>query len=277
MPIHFTKMHGLGNDFVVIEAIHQKIALTPAQISILADRHKGIGFDQLLIVEPTPHPDADFGYRIFNADGSESFQCGNGARCIARFIAEKHLSNKKHIRVATRANCHDLILEDDGLITVNMQTPEFQPRAIPFVADKMAPLYTVTCDLGSFTLSALSLGNPHCVLITTDLQDIDIASVGAALSRHPRFPQGVNVGFMEIMTPEQINLRVYERGVGETQACGSGACAAVVAGRMQKKLAERVTVNMAGGQLRISWAGDHQPVWMTGQAVKVFEGTFELP
>lgn len=276
MPIYFTKMHGLGNDFVVIDAIHQKIALTSTQISILADRHRGIGFDQLLLVEPTEHPEADFGYRIFNADGSESFQCGNGARCIARFIEEKGLSNKKHFRVATGANCHDLLIQDNGCITVNMQVPEFQPKAIPFVANKKAPTYTVTCELGNFTISALSLGNPHCVLITPDLQNIDVPTIGAALSLHPRFPEGVNVGFMQIITSDQINLRVYERGVGETQACGSGACAAVVAGRVQKKLLEAVTVNMPGGQLHISWAGEQQPVWMTGQAVKVFEGAFEM-
>lgn len=277
MLIHFTKMHGLGNDFVVIDAVHQKIALTPLQISMLADRHKGIGFDQLLLVESTSRSDADFGYRIFNSDGSESFQCGNGARCIARFIEGKRLSDKKHLRVVTGANCHDLFLEENGLVTVNMQVPEFEPKAIPFVTNEIASLYTISCELGDFTISALSLGNPHCVLMTTNLFDMDVASIGAILSRHPRFPEGVNVGFMQIVTPNQINLRVYERGVGETQACGSGACAAVVVGRLQKKLLERVTVKMPGGQLYISWVGEHQPVWMTGEATKVFEGSFEIP
>lgn len=272
MGIRFSKMHGLGNDFVVIDAVNQKVNFTLSQIQQLADRHRGIGFDQLLLLEPKRNQNADFFYRIFNADGSESFQCGNGARCIARFIVDKKLSPKKHLLVETKANVHDLIIEDDSMISVNMQAPEFTPARIPFIAAEQTDTYTFKTEVGEFNAHVLSMGNPHCVLTLPEIENADVAKIGKLLCHHTLFPSQANVEFMQIVNPEQIQLRVYERGVGETQACGSGACAAVVAGRLQNKLSDTVTVVMPGGELMISWDGPNQSVWMTGDAVTVFEG-----
>jgi diaminopimelate epimerase len=276
--INFTKMHGLGNDFMVIDAVRQHIELTPALIKQFADRHRGIGFDQLLLVEVPKHADVDFNYRIFNADGSESYQCGNGARCLAKFIRDTNLSTKTCIRVETGANIHDLLIADDGVVSVDMQPPELEPVKIPFIADKEALTYDILLlnQAKKINISAISMGNPHCVLVVNDFDEEEVQKIGHALSHHPRFPEQANVGFMQIISSDEINLRVYERGAGETLACGSGACAAVVAGRLLNKLAENVVVNMLGGQLKVRWPGIGQSVWLSGPAVKVFDGMIDI-
>ncbi|MGE3919893.1 MAG: diaminopimelate epimerase [Gammaproteobacteria bacterium] len=276
MKIHFRKMHGLGNDFVVIDATHKPHYLTPEKIRLMADRHRGIGFDQLLLIEPSEFPEADFFYRIFNADGSESEQCGNGIRCVARFIHEKKLSDKKILFVATKKNLHELILLDDGLVRANMQIPEFKPEKIPFVSTECKEMYTINSPEGIINFMPLSVGNPHAVIEVSDINTVDVEKIGEFISFHPSFPEKTNVEFMQILSPSAIKLRVYERGTGETQACGSGACAAVVAGRMLKKLDEHIHVQLPGGELRISWQGEDTPVWMIGPAASVFEGVIEL-
>ena len=277
MKIQFTKMQALGNDFVVIDLVNQSVKLTAKSVSFMGDRHLGIGFDQLLLIEKTDDPEADFQYRIFNADGSESYQCGNGARCIAKFIAEKQMTDKTHIKVKTKLNLHNLILRPDKLVTVNMQVPELIPEKIPFIAEKISPSYAISTEFGDFNAQVLSMGNPHCVLTVSDVANIDVDKIGRCLSLHSRFPEHANVSFMQIVSKDEVHLRVYERGTGETSACGSGACASMVAGRLQGALSDKVLVKMPGGQLSIEWQGDDHPVWMTGPAFKVFEGEIELP
>ena len=274
--INFTKMHGLGNDFVVIDAIHQDIALTAEQIQALSDRHFGIGFDQLLLVEKPVSDIADFKYRIFNADGSEVAQCGNGARCFARFVHDKKLSDKNEIRVDTNAGQLLLCLDADGQITVNMGIPRHQPAEIPLLAEQEARFYTATVNGIERAFGAVSMGNPHAVIQVNDIKNAPVAETGEALENHPIFPERANIGFMQIVDRSHIKLRVFERGAAETLACGSGACAAVVIGIEHQLLDRDVRVELPGGELRISWAGRGEPVYMTGPAVSVFEGSINL-
>jgi len=276
MKIEFTKMHGLGNDFVVIDAIRQEIVLSPEQIRFIASRHFGVGCDQLLLVEYAKNSEADFRYRIFNADGSEVAQCGNGARCFARFVRDKKLSYKDNILVDTHAGQLLLTFDDDGLITVNMGVPLHSPSIIPLKADQEEKFYTVDVNGVEKAFGAVSLGNPHAVLQVNDVSLAPVVELGEALECHPFFPERVNVGFMQVLARDHIKLRVYERGAAETLACGSGSCAAVVIGIEQKLLDQNVLVELPSGQLSIHWAGRDQPVFMTGPAVSVFEGSIEV-
>ncbi len=275
MMLRFTKMHGLGNDFVVLNGIDQVVDLSPEQIRRLADRHFGIGCDQLLIVESPPTPDLDFRYRIFNADGGEVEQCGNGARCFVRFVHDQGLTDKREIAVVTAAGVIRPRLEADGRVTVDMGQPRLEPADIPFQAARQAPLYTLRDGDQDIELAAVSMGNPHAVIRVESVDTAAVATLGPRLERHPRFPRRVNVGFMQIVDRKNIRLRVFERGSGETLACGSGACAAVVAGRVQGLLDQRVQVHLRGGELDLSWAGPGEPVWMTGPAVSVFDGVID--
>jgi diaminopimelate epimerase len=272
MKIKFTKMQGVGNDFVVIDAIRQQISFTPAQIRFLADRHFGVGCDQLLLVEKPTVPDADFRYRIFNADGGEVEQCGNGARCFVRFVHDQQLTDKKEIRVQTACGIIRPRLEDNGQVTVDMGAPRFSPADIPFVASEQALAYGLKVDHAEITIGALSMGNPHAVQVVENVDAAPVAEQGPLIEHHDRFPQRVNAGFMQIVDAHRIKLRVYERGSGETLACGTGACAAAVTGIQWGNLASPVTVAMRGGELSIRWDGGSNPVLMTGPAVTVFEG-----
>ena len=276
MLVNFSKMQGLGNDFLVLDNVTQNVYLPNDQIRQLADRNFGIGFDQLLVVEPPYDPDLDFHYRIFNADGSEVSQCGNGARCFARFVRMKGLINRNKIRVSTHSGKMTLFIERDGNVTVTMPVPQFEPARIPFSAQKVEGTYILRSEEDTVLCGAVSMGNPHCVLTVDDVLTAPVDELGSKLTIHERFPKGVNVGFMEVVSPEYVKLRVYERGAAETLACGSGACAAVVIGQTQKKLAKQVTVELPGGKLRIYWKGPGNPVKMTGPAVHVFDGQIEL-
>jgi diaminopimelate epimerase len=276
MLLEFTKMHGLGNDFVVIDAIRQQVELNAEQVRRLADRRFGIGCDQLLLVQAATTSDTDFRYRIFNADGGEVGQCGNGARCFMRFVQEHGLTDKPEVQVETASGPLLLIQEDDGQITVNMGIPRLQPRDIPFDAPHYASSYPLEVDGLSMEVAAVSMGNPHAVLLVNDINTAPVAKLGPAIESHARFPQHANAGFMQVVDPETVRLRVYERGAGETLACGSGACAAVVAGRMWDLLAPRVKVILTGGELVVSWAGEGRPVMMTGPATTVYEGRIRL-
>jgi len=278
--IHFTKMHGLGNDFMVVDGVTQNVFFSPDQIKRLADRNFGIGFDQLLLVEPPYDPDLDFHYRIFNADGGEVEQCGNGARCFARFVRNKGLTNKQKIRVSTSNGKITLRLERDGNVTVNMGIPVLEPGKIPFNAKKVEKTYllqatTPDSNMQTFLCGAVSMGNPHCVLDVEDIEAADVDGIGALLTRHERFPKGVNVGFMQVVNSGHIKLRVYERGAAETLACGTGACAAAVVGQRQGKLDNRVRVDLPGGTLTINWEGEGKPLWMTGPAEHVYDGQIQ--
>lgn len=276
MSIAFTKMHGLGNDFVVIDAIHQDIHLTTEQLRLLANRRRGVGCDQVLLVETAKQEGVDFHYRIFNADGSEVEQCGNGARCFARFVRDKGLSDKDLIRVETSSGIIELRIEQDKQVTVNMGVPRLAPAEIPFQATRQEATYTLDIGNEVVEFSALSMGNPHAVMLVNDVDTAPVARLGPLLESHECFPQHVNVGFMQIISPEHIKLRVYERAVGETQACGTGACAAVVAGRLRQLLSAQVRVQLPGGDLHIHWAGEASAVMMTGPATSVFDGNIEL-
>jgi len=276
MRLEFTKMHGLGNDFVVIDAINQSVSLTAEQVRRLADRHFGIGCDQLLLVETATSSQADFRYRIYNADGGEVGQCGNGARCFMRFVNEQGLSQKTELTVETAGGPLRLIREEDGQITVNMGIPRLQPDEIPFDAPACATLYPLRVEDRELEIAALSMGNPHAVMLVDEIGHAPLAQLGPAIESHPRFPQRVNAGFMQIVDRESIHVRVYERGAGETLACGSGACAAVVAGRLWGCLDSRVKVFLNGGELMVSWQGKGEPVMMTGPATTVYQGHIEL-
>ncbi|MGC8120024.1 diaminopimelate epimerase [Marinobacter sp. VGCF2001] len=275
--LRFTKMHGLGNDFMVVDAISQPFRLASEAIRELADRHFGIGFDQLLVVEPPGLPDVDFRYRIFNADGSEVEQCGNGARCFARFVRDQRLTNKRVIRVQTAKGVIELKVGRDGRVAVNMGVPELNPPAIPFAADRRKSVYTVDANDETVELSAVSMGNPHGVLVVDNVDTAPVETLGPLLERHPRFPARANIGFLQVIDRSHARLRVFERGSGETLACGSGACAAVVAGCLRGLLDTRVEVELRGGRLVIEWAGEGAPVMMEGPATTVFEGQFRLP
>ena len=276
MPLHFTKMHGIGNDFVVINAIEQRIALSPEQLRFIADRHFGIGCDQILLVDATDRSGVDFRYRIFNADGNEVEQCGNGARCFARFVRDKGLTNKDIITVETSAGILILHIQSDGQVTVNMGIPEFNPAKIPFVADHLASSYPLEVNGYGFSVGAVAIGNPHVVLQVDSVAQAPVAQLGPLLEQHVRFPKRVNVGFLQIVSRDEFKLRVYERGAGETLACGSGACAAMVIARGWNLLNETAQAQLRGGTLIIKWQGPGTPVMMTGPAHTVYEGSIEL-
>ena len=276
MLIQFSKMHGLGNDFMVVDGITQKIFFSPEMIRRLADRHFGVGFDQLLLVEPPYDPEQDFHYRIYNADGSEVQQCGNGARCFARFVRLKGLTNRDRIAVSTMSGRIVLQLEPDNQVTVNMGVPEFEPAKVPFRAQKAEKTYLLRVEEQTVMCGVVSMGNPHCVLEVESVKSAPVESLGPLLESFDRFPERVNVGFMEVVSAGEVRLRVYERGTGETLACGTGACAAAVIGMSQGKLAERVRVHLPGGSLQIAWKGPGTPVYMTGPAEHVFDGEIEL-
>ncbi len=276
MRIRFTKMHGLGNDFVVIDATREPVELTPERVRRIADRHFGVGCDQLLVVEPPSQAGVDFRYRIFNADGGEVEQCGNGARCFVRFVHDKGLTAKREIRVETRAGIIAPRLEDDGQVTVDMGVPVLEPARIPFLSDSDAVVQPLDVDGLMVPITAVSMGNPHAVQVVADVDAAPVAIQGPLIERHPRFPARVNAGFMQVVSPSHIRLRVFERGAGETLACGTGACAAVVAGILRGLLRSPVRVQTRGGELEIAWAGGDAPVMMTGPAVTVFEGEMML-
>lgn len=276
MFIQFSKMHGLGNDFMVVDCVTQNVFFNNEIIRRLADRNTGIGFDQLLVVEPPYDPDLDFHYRIFNSDGSEVEQCGNGARCFANFVRHKGLTNKNTIAVSTSAGKITLQIERDGQVTVNMGIPELSPDKIPFRASKQEKTYILRTLDQTIFCGAVSMGNPHCVTLVDDIQTAPLADLGHALSHHERFPNRVNAGFMQVISPDYAKLRVYERGVGETLACGTGACAAAVVGQLQGKLGSDVCIELPGGKLQIRWQGVGHPVMMTGPATHVFDGQIKL-
>ncbi len=269
-------MHGLGNDFVVIDAINQRLALTPEQIRFMSDRHFGIGFDQLLLVEKPVSNNADFKYRIFNADGGEVAQCGNGARCFARFVRDKKLSDKDEIRVDTDSGQLLLRFNENALITVNMGIPKHKPTEIPLLAEQESLTYKVFVTGIEQAFGAVSMGNPHAVIQVNDIKAAPVADLGRLLESHAVFPERANIGFMQVIDRNRIKLRVYERGAAETLACGSGACAAVVIGIEQNLLDHEAYVELPGGELKINWSGRGEPVFMTGPAISVFDGTINL-
>ena len=273
----FSKMHGLGNDFVMIDAVRQDIRLTGDQVRWLADRHFGVGCDQLLVVEPAQTPGVDFRYRIFNADGGEVEQCGNGARCFARFVFEQGLSDKREIRVETKKGIITPRLEDDGMVTVDMGVPVLKPADVPFVSDSDAWVQPLDVAGTTVAITAVSMGNPHAVQVVADVDTAPVAEQGPQIEHHPRFPARVNAGFLQVVDEHHVRLRVFERGAGETLACGTGACAAVVAGILRGLVASPVRVATRGGELTIAWGGVGTPVMMTGPAVTVFSGTLTLP
>lgn len=276
MLLEFTKMHGLGNDFVVIDLIRQRAYLDATTIQRMAHRHFGIGFDQLLIVEPPDLPNVDFKYRIFNADGSEVEQCGNGVRCFARFVHEQQLTHKTKIKVQTKAGIVEPELGPNGWVRVNMGYPKFLPQEIPFLAEEQEELYRL--DLANnqnILIDVVNMGNPHAVTIVPDVLTADVATLGPQIESHVRFPERVNAGFMQIIDEKHARLRVFERGVGETLACGTGACAAAVSAMRRGLLGNEVEIQLAGGSLHIAWR-DGDVVWMTGPTANVYEGRFDL-
>jgi diaminopimelate epimerase len=274
--LHFTKMHGLGNDFVVFDAINQTVTLDAERVRRLADRRFGVGCDQVLIVERPTHPGVDFRYRIFNSDGGEVEQCGNGARCFARFVRDKKLTDKNEIAVETTGGVIYPRIEADGTVTVNMGVPRFEPRDVPFEAAARQLIHEVDVEGVTVPVTVLSMGNPHAVQVVTDVDAAPVTTQGPKIEHHPRFPKRVNAGYLQVVDRTQARVRVWERGAGETLACGTGACAAVVAGRLRGLLDENVAVQVRGGTLRIRWRGEGEPVWMTGPAVSVFEGQIDL-
>ena len=276
MNLKFTKMHGLGNDFVMLDGVTQKIDLGLAQLQFIADRHFGIGCDQILLVEKSTLPDVDFRYRIFNADGGEVQHCGNGARCFVRFVHDKVLTSKTEIRVEIASGIIVPRLEADGQVTVNMGIPRFEPQDIPFVAPKRQLTYTLELADSTVEISAVSMGNPHAVQLVDNVDTAPVAHQGPLIENHVRFPERINAGFMQILTRDHIKLRVFERGSGETLACGTGACAAVVAGIARDLLNAEVVVTTHGGDLIIRWEGEGQPVFMSGPVVTVFEGEINV-
>lgn len=281
MNLTFTKMQGAGNDFVVIDSFTSVVTLDAAQIKKIADRNFGVGCDQLLIVEKATQTGLDFRYRIFNADGGEVEQCGNGARCFVRFVVEKGLTQKKAIKVETASGIITLTLRDDMQVTVNMGAPRFEPNNIPFVAQSRENLYALEVNphagsSGAIPISAVSMGNPHAVTIVENVETANVATLGPLIEAHSRFPQRVNAGFMQVLNSHEINLRVYERGSGETLSCGTGACAAAVSGIQLGLLNSPVLVNTRGGKLNIEWLGEGTPVMMTGAAEIVFEGDIQI-
>tara|TARA_B110000093_G_scaffold27471_1_gene27103 strand:- start:757 stop:1587 length:831 start_codon:yes stop_codon:yes gene_type:complete len=276
MWMKFTKMHGLGNDFVVIDAVTQNINLSAAVVRRIADRHLGIGCDQVLIVEPPSSTDIDFNYRIFNSDGSEVEQCGNGARCLARFVRDRKLSGKESIRVKTMNRIIGLSINKDNTISVDMGIPQFEPKDLPFEAECRSASYEIDLGDQTATIAAISMGNPHAVMFVDDIDSAPVSTIGSQIEKHYRFPNKVNVGFVEVVNRRHVKLRVHERGSGETRACGSGACAAAVA-TIQKGLVDSpVTVALTGGNLTINWPGEGHSLIMSGQAITSFHGQIKL-
>lgn len=274
--LRFSKMHGLGNDFIVLDGISQRIRLSEDKIRRLADRRFGVGCDQILLVEVPQNPDVDFRYRIFNADGSEVENCGNGARCFARFVLERKLTGKREIVVETANGIMTLRVLDNDDVQVDMGAPRLTPAELPFIAEQRAVTYPLELDDTTLEISAVSMGNPHAVTVVDNVKTAPVEVWGPQVERHPRFPRRVNAGFMEVVSRNEINLRVYERGSGETLACGTGACAAVVAGRLRNLLDSPVTVNLPGGSLTIAWQGEGHPVLMSGPATHVFHGQVKI-
>ncbi|WGE89237.1 diaminopimelate epimerase [Actinobacillus arthritidis] len=274
--MQFSKMHGLGNDFMVIDGVTQNVYLTEDVIRKLADRHTGVGFDQLLLVEPPYDPDLDFHYRIFNADGSEVAQCGNGARRFARFVTLKGLTNKQDIHVSTAKGKMVLTLKGEEKVRVNMGEPIWEPAQVPFTANKFEKNYILRTDLQTVLCGVVSMGNPHCVLQVEDIKTAPVNELGPLLENHERFPERANIGFMQVVNRNHIKLRVFERGAGETQACGSGACGAVAVGIMQGLLDSNVQVDLPGGSLQIEWEGVGHPLYMTGDATHIYDGFIKL-
>ena len=276
MDLNFTKMQGLGNDFIVLDGVSAPIQLSTEQIRQLGDRHFGIGFDQLLLVEKATDPAHDFRYRIFNCDGGEVEQCGNGARCFVRFVHDRGLTNKTEIAVEVATGVIKPRLEANGLVTVDMGEPRFAPRQIPFLADQDEITHPLQVGDETASVSVVNMGNPHAVQVLADIDDGVVERQGPLIEYHPRFPARVNAGFMQVLSRDAVRLRVYERGAGETIACGTGACAAVVAGIRRGLLNDTVRVTTRGGDLSITWRGPGQPVLMTGPAVTVFTGTVAI-
>jgi diaminopimelate epimerase len=276
MLVRFTKMHGLGNDFMVLDLVTQRVKLSPKVVRKLGDRNFGVGFDQLLIVEPPSTPEVDFRYRIYNADGSEVENCGNGARCFAKFVRDKRLTGKDEIRVETANGRATLKIRENRQVEVDMGAPHLEPAAVPFIANAQAVTYPITVAGQSLEISAVSMGNPHGVLVVEDVDSAPVETLGPLLEKHERFPKKANIGFMQVVARNEIRLRVFERGAGETKACGTGACAAVVAGILRGLLDDTVNVHLPGGELEISWAGGDAPVIMTGPATTVYEGQIFL-
>ncbi len=277
MRLRFTKMHGLGNDFVVIDAISQRVRLTPEKVRRIADRRFGIGCDQVLLVELPENPDVDFRYRIFNCDGSEVENCGNGARCFAKFVRDRKLTGKNCLKVETSGGNMEIIARDNGMVTVDMGIPGLDPADLPFTTPSRAISYPLDVEgFQHLEISAVSVGNPHAVTLVEDIETAPVATLGPLVEAHHQFPQKVNAGFLQVLSRNEVNLRVYERGAGETQACGTGACAAAVAGRVRGLLDSQVKVNLRGGSLDISWDGEGEPVLMTGPATSVFHGQIKL-
>lgn len=276
MQLQFTKMQGLGNDFIMIDGVSQQFDMTAEQARRLASRKHGVGCDQILMVEKSQQPGIDFNYRILNADGGEVEQCGNGARCFAVFIRDKGLTDKTSIRVQTKGSLMTLSVEPDNEVTVDMGVPEFEPSRIPFIANERSDSYELDVNGSTVTIAALSIGNPHAVQIVDDVDSAPVNKMGPLIEAHARFPNRVNAGFMQIVDKDQVRVRVYERGVGETLACGSGACAAMVAGRQWGLLSKTVHVMLRGGGLKVTWSGQGEPVSMTGAATKVFDGQIDL-
>ena len=280
MKVHFTKMHGIGNDFIVLDHTKSPFQLSKEAIQSLSHRQLGVGFDQLLVVEKTALEDVDFKYRIFNQDGGEVEQCGNGARCFYRFVKDKHLTDKVSIRVETKSGVIELTEDNERMIEVNMGEPIFNPKLIPFLSESEKNEYPISIDLPhqeeTLNMAILSMGNPHAVITVKDTHTAPVTTLGPYLESHKLFPKRVNVGFMEIITPHHIRLRVFERGVGETLACGTGACAAVVSGIKSQSLSSPVKVDMQGGSLSIDWKGSGHPVMMKGPAITLYEGDIEI-
>ena len=280
MRVHFTKMHGIGNDFIVLDHTKSPFQLSKEAIQSLSHRQLGIGFDQLLVVENTALEDVDFKYRIFNQDGGEVEQCGNGARCFYRFVKDKHLTDKLSLRVETKSGVIELTEDSEHMIEVNMGEPIFNPKLIPFLSDTEKNEYPISIDLPhqkeTIYMAILSMGNPHAVITVKDTHQAPVETLGPYLESHNLFPKRVNVGFMEIVTPHHIRLRVFERGVGETLACGTGACASAVSGIKRHLLSSPVKVDMQGGSLSIDWKGSGHPVMMKGPAVTLYEGEIEI-
>jgi diaminopimelate epimerase len=274
--IRFAKMHGQGNDFVVIDAVRQTVSLTPETARRIADRHFGVGCDQILVVEKPRTSDTDFLYRIYNADGGEVEQCGNGSRCFVRFVLDEGLTTKREIRVETASGVISPKLEDSGQVTVDMGPPRLAPDEVPFIAGEAKLVYPITVAGAAIQVSVLSMGNPHAVQIVGDVERAPVAAQGPLIEHHPSFPKRVNAGYMQVLSRDHVKLRVWERGAGETLACGTGACAAVVAGIRRGLLDDEVTVTTRGGELKIRWMGQGHPVMMTGDAVRVFDGEIEV-
>jgi diaminopimelate epimerase len=277
MRLAFTKMHGLGNDFIVFDALDPSRLPSPAALRRMADRRTGIGFDQALVIAPPRRAGTDVYYRIFNADGSEVEQCGNGARCIARLVASRVAERDRPLVLDSAGGLVNARLRADGLVSVAMGVPDFDPRALPFEADGEASSYRIDLGAGPVEFGAVSIGNPHAVIRVRSVADAPVDTVGPAMENHARFPRRVNVGFLEIVAPDHVRLRVFERGSGETQACGTGACAAVAVGRRHGPLAEEVRVDLPGGRLIVQWPGPGEPIWLTGPAETAFEGHVDLP